>query len=318
MIAEEPILQSAELEIRCDECGASLVVKDSSLTARCPYCASTSLVEHALSADRPRPEFIIPFVWGMDRVRQKLRRWIGSSGLFVPSAFKAAALEELHGIYVPAWLYGAVGSADYSVSIGEDYQRVETYTTTDSKGRTVIRTRVRTYTEWRSLSGRYESWLMDLMVSASRGLVNADLESVEPFDLRAMKRYDPRLLAGWSAEGASLELDSCLAEARHEAEARLGQELSGFMPGDSYVDLSYSSEFSEETSSLVLLPVWIGVARYGSKGEQVRVLLNGQTGEVVGSVPKSWTKILLFAFGVLFALLALYSLSAGLLDGALR
>jgi hypothetical protein len=317
MLTDDSAGQRVDLEIRCDECGAVLLVGASSLTVRCPYCASTSVVERELSVGNPRPTFILPFVWGMNRVGPRLKRWVGSSGLFTPSAFKEAVFEGLHGVYVPAWLYGSIGSADYSVSIGENYQRVETYTTTDSKGRTVIRTRVKTYTEWRSLSGRYEGWLMDLMVSASAGLVNAELQSVEPFDLRALKRYDPRLLAGWAAECASLDLDSCMREARGEAGERLGQELSSFMPGDSYVDLSYSAEFSEETAALVLLPIWIGVARYGKEGEQVRVLLNGQTGEVVGQAPKSWPKILAFVFVMLFALIALYAVSVGLSGGGI-
>ena len=40
---------------------------------------------------------------------------------------------------------------------------------------------------------------------------------------------------------------------------------------------------------LVLLPVWI--ATFQHKGKVFRMLVNGQTGEVVGSVPKSKTKI---------------------------
>jgi hypothetical protein len=237
--------------------------------------------------------------------------------MFAPAAFKEAALEGLRGVYVPAWLYGAVGAADYSANIGENYQRVETYTTTDSKGRVVTRTRIRTYTEWRALNGRYEGWLMDLIVSASDGLQNQELQSLEPFDLRGLKRYDPRLLAGWIAEEASVDRAACMGDARDEAQEQLGEQLSGFMPGDSYRNLRYSSEFSEETASLVLLPMWIGVARYGSKGEQVRVLLNGQTGELVGEVPKSWVKISLFLLGVLVCLPLLWIGVMALFGGGL-
>ena len=211
-------------------------------------------------------------------------------------------------MYVPAWLYGAVGEAEYSASIGENYTRVETYTTTDSKGNTVTRTRVKTYTEWRSLSGRYEGWMVDFLVSASEGLSNEDLQTLEPFDLRALKRYDRRALAGWIAEQASVDRSACMGDARGEAEELLGRELSGFMPGDSHRNLRYTPEFKEETASLVLLPVWIGTARYGSKGAQVRILLNGHSGEIVGRVPKSALKVILFILG----LLALVAFMVGL------
>jgi phage FluMu protein Com len=302
-------IKELEIEVRCDECGAVLLVAERLLSTRCPYCTSTSVVEREPTEDRPRPTFLVPFTWGRERVEAKLKRWIGNRGIFAPSAFKEAALEGLRGVYVPAWLYGAVGAADYSASIGENYTRVETYTTTDSKGNTVTRTRVRTYTEWRSLTGRYEGWMVDFLVSASEGLNNEDLETLEPFDLRALKRYDRRALAGWIAEQASVDRVACMGDARGEAEDRIGRELGGFMPGDSHRSLRYSTEFQEETASLVLLPVWIGTARYGAKREQVRILLNGQSGEVVGRVPKSALKIALFLVGAL----ALIALAVGLM-----
>ena len=307
----------AEHEIRCDECGAVMRVAEHLLTARCPYCASTSVVEREPSKDRPRPVFIVPFTWSTEKAQARLKRWIGNRGILAPPAFKEAALEGLRGVYVPAWLYGAVGAAEYSASIGENYTRVETYTTTDSKGRTVTRTRVRTYTEWRSLNGRFEGWMVDFLVSASEGLKNEELESLEPFDLGGLRRYDSRLLAGWIAEESSVDRSSCMGDARSEAKGRIGRKLQAFMPGDSHRNLRFTSEFSEETAALVLLPIWIGTARYGADDKQVRVLLNGQSGEVVGRVPKSWLKITLIVVVLVVALPLLFMGFAGLL-GAMR
>ncbi len=302
-------MKEPEVEIRCDECGAVLVVAERLLATRCPYCTSTSVVEREPTSDRPLPTVLVPFTWGRERVEARLKRWVGSRGIFAPAAFKEAALEGLRGVYVPAWLYGAVGEADYSASIGEEYTRVETHMMTDKDGLPVMSTRVKTYTEWRRLRGRYESWMVDFLVSASEGLNNEDLEALEPFDLRALKRYDPRALAGWIAEQSSVDRVACMGDARGEAEDRIGRELGGFMPGDSHRSLRYSTEFQEETASLVLLPVWIGSARFGPKHEQIRILLNGQSGEVVGRVPKSGRKIALFLMGAL----ALIALAVGLM-----
>ena len=261
------------------------------------------------------PAFVVPFTWGRERVESRLKRWVGSRGVFAPAALKEAALEGLRGVYVPAWLYGAVGEADYSASIGEEYTRVETYTTTDSKGRTVARTRTKTYTEWRPLSGRYEGWLVDFLVSASEGLSNRDLQSLEPFDLRALRRYDPRALAGWLAEQATVDRAACMGDARSEASDRLGEKLSRFMPGDKHRSLRFSAEFREETASLVLLPVWIGTARYGKEGEQIRLLLNGHSGEVVGRVPKSPWKIALFILALVGVLAFVLSVIGAMSQG---
>jgi hypothetical protein len=46
-----------------------------------------------------------------------------------------------------------------------------------------------------------------------------------------------------------------------------------------------------EKVSLVLLPVW--VAAYKWDGKVFRLLVNGQTGEVVGKVPRSTLKIVI-------------------------
>jgi hypothetical protein len=90
-----------------------------------------------------------------------------------------------------------------------------------------------------------------------------------------------------------------MGDARSEVTAQLGRKLEAFMPGDSHRNLRHTAEFLEETAALVLLPVWIGTARYGADEQRVRVLLNGQTGEVVGRVPKSWWKITLFVLALL-------------------
>jgi len=73
----------------------------------------------------------------------------------------------------------------------------------------VRRTRTVTKTEWRSLSGERAEYVTDRVVTASRGLPNRDLEAIEPFDLRALGRYEPALLSGWLAEEPSLSASAC-------------------------------------------------------------------------------------------------------------
>src|SRR5690606_16192924 len=116
-------------------------------------------------------------------------------GFFRDPKLKTASISEMRGVYVPAYLYAAIAHSSYSASIGEEYQETETYTTTVN-GKTVTRTRTVTKTEWRPLSGRHSAYVMDVIVTASRGLPNAELEAVEPFDLRQMRRYDGALISG--------------------------------------------------------------------------------------------------------------------------
>lgn len=294
------------VSIRCDTCDADIVLAEHLRTAECPYCGSSSVVERPPSTDRPVPTFALGFVVDQARAISIVQTWARSRGPFAHSGLKAAAVERTRGVYLPAWLYGARASADWRAQIGEEYTVIETYTTTDAKGNTVTRTRTRTETEWRSLAGDYDAFVNDVIVTASNGVDNASLEEVEPFDLRALRRYGPEVLAGWIGEEATLSRDECLSLARDEATEELGERLGAHMPGDTHRDLRFQLALHDEVADLVLLPVWVFALRYAEDKPPVRLLINGQTGKAAGRVPLSVPRILLavlLGVGLLVALL---------------
>ena len=289
------------MHLDCQACGASLELEASARTATCPYCASPSVIERPPSADRPSPTFALGFTVTRESAVARVRAWLGSRSSFTRSGFASAAIEALRGIYVPAYLYSAHARSTYQARIGENYTVTETYTTTDSKGRTVVRTRQVTKTEWRSLEGPHAAYVSDVLVTASRGIGNLELEALEPFDLRRMRRYDPAILAGWYAEDPTRGLAECTELARGEAVSAVGARLGAFMPGDSHSDLKYRTWIEEESSDLVLVPVWVMAIRYDPKEPPVRVLVNGQSGKLLGKAPLSWIKIAL-AVGLVLGL----------------
>jgi DNA-directed RNA polymerase subunit RPC12/RpoP len=287
------------LDLRCDNCGASLVVDAHVRTARCPYCASPAIVERPPSHDRPVPVFTLPFVVDTEHAHALVRRWLHSHGFFRDPKLRTAVIDEMRGVYVPAYLYAAIARSQYAAEIGEDYTETQTYTTTDSKGNSVTRTRQVTKTEWRSLQGRRSGYVMDVIVTASRGLPNHELERIEPFDLRQMRRYHPGLFAGWIAEEPTLTLGACFELARAEALEKVGRALAAFMPGDSHRSLRHSTTLEHETAALMHVPVWILAARHDPQKPPVRIVMNGQSGEVFGRAPLSWARIILVIVVVL-------------------
>ncbi|MFY0579916.1 hypothetical protein ACN28S_41805 [Cystobacter fuscus] len=142
------------------------------------------------------------------------------------------------------------------------------------------------------------------------GLPNAELEALEPFDLRALARYEPALVAGWVAEEPSLSREESLRQAREEARARIGRRLSSFMPGDSHRELRHDTHLEEESLDVCLVPVWVLAARYAPDKPPLRVVVNGQSGEVFGQAPVSWAKVLLTALAMLALVLLLAWLSS--------
>ena len=288
LVSDEEVLQ-----ISCENCGARLLVEPHLKTSECPYCASTSIVERPLGGTRAEPLFALGFTIGRERARELCVSWIKSRSVFTPASFRKSLPARGRGLYLPAYLYCAVSESEYRCRIGENY--TETYTTTDSKGRTVTRTR--TVTEYRNLTGHFSSYIRDVMVTASAGISNELLEKVEPFDMRALVRYTPALLSGWIAEEASLSRDACRELARAESMSKVGERLSSMMPGDSHSDLNHRTRLTDEVTDLLLLPVWVFAVRPAEDEPPIQILVNGQTGEVAGFVPRSWVRIILVVLG---------------------
>jgi len=281
----------AGVDLRCDNCGAALVVEASARTTRCPYCASPAIVERPPTPDRPVPAFTLPFVFSAERATELVRAWLRSRGFFRDPKLRTAVIDEMRGVYVPAYLYSAIARSEFAAEIGENYLERETYTERDSNGNTVTRTRTVTKTEWRTLHGRRSSYVMDILVTASRGLANAELERIEPFDLRQLRRYEPALVAGWLAEEPTLTVAACFELARGEALASVGRALAAFMPGDTHRGLRHSTTLQHESAALVHVPVWILAARHDPKKPPVRIVMNGQSGEIFGLAPLSALRI---------------------------
>jgi hypothetical protein len=263
------------------------------------------VIERPATADRPTPTFVLTFGAGKELPKKALDTWVSSQSIFADSALRHAKVEDLQGIYVPAYLYSAVARSQYSAMIGENYTEVETYT--DSKGNTHIRTV--TKTEYRPLSGVHVGYVTDVMVTASKGLHNAELDAIEPFDLRQLHRYDPALISGWIAEEASRLPDECMALARGEAMVLEGQRLAAFMPGDSHRELQYQTSVEWETMDPVLVPVWVLAVRYRIDRPVLRVVVNGQTGRACGKAPLSPWKI---GIAVMLGIVALIAVAVAL------
>jgi hypothetical protein len=269
------------VEVSCRSCGAQILFEPLQRTARCPYCDSPSVVDRPATEDRPDPVFGLGFAVTRDEAARRMRRWIRRRKMG-PFGLQGRSAEKVKGVYLPAYLYSATAHTSYRASIGERYKDK------DDKNRT----------EYRDLEGRHSTYVADILVTASRGIPNDEIEGIEPFDLGVLARYTPGLVSGWIAEEPSLTWEECRHLARQEATARVGQLLRRFLPGDSVRDLRHSVELADESIDLTLVPLWVFAIRYDDEKPPIRVLVNGQTGRVYGRVPLSWAKVGLMVAGI--------------------
>ncbi len=274
----------------CGNCGASLAFSGVR-TETCPYCASPNFVERPPAANRPDPAFVVTFTGDRSVAKVQLDRWLGNRSIFADAQLRHARVEDLRGVYLPAYLYSAVARTTYSAQIGEHYTETETYETKDSEGNTKTETRTVTRTEYRPLAGKHVGYVTDVVVSASAGLLDAELSRVEPFDLRQLRRYAPPLISGWITEEFSRAADDCMRLSRSEAVDEVGQRLRRFMPGDSYSDLAWRTSVDWESLDPILVPVWVLAVRYREDKPLLRVVINGQTGKVHGKAPLDRWKV---------------------------
>lgn len=153
------------------------------------------------------------------------------------------------------------------------------------------------------------------MVSASRGLSQSDADSIQPYQLPALRRYEPYFLAGWLCEEYSIGRDEALQKCQQVFYDRESQQVSQFLPGNTHSNLEVRTHFSRISSDLILLPVY--VLSYHYHGKLYRFVMNGQTGRFVGNKPVSWTRVLV-AVGLAAAAVALAIGAVGLISSLMK
>ncbi len=231
--------------------------------------------------------FRIPQRGALDRLRTYLdgKRW-------APRELQQLRVDGrgMRGVLVPFWSYDGVVRSEYRSKVGIHWTRTETYT--DSEGKT--QTRTVTETEWFELAGSAARQVIDHLVTASVGLAESEANELEPFDLGWAQPFDTRLLSGYEAELPSVatrDADQTAATELRDLEAsRITHTL---LPGDTNTLSSITSRVEISARKLLLLPVWIATYHHGQGDRAIvlRLLVNGQTGEVVGDVPVSRWKI---------------------------
>lgn len=296
---------------KCDSCGSEINSRGSDRTLFCPFCESTFVAEISPHQGHQRPEFIIGFGITKEQAGAKFQTWLSDRRWYHPQDLQSAqVVQKMRGVYVPFWSFSTLATSRWSASIGEYWYRTQTYTVRDSKGRVSTRTRRVRETEWWPLSGRHHQFYSGYLVSGSRGLSQEEADAIQPYNLPALQRYQPFFLAGWYSEEYSVNAQQALERSLQVFQHWENGNIQGFMPGDTSSNLQVQTEFSQTQSDLCLFPIYMLTYRY--QNQNYRVLLNGQTGKLIGTKPYwrsriTWVitwAIVLIAFLIAMAMLA--------------
>jgi hypothetical protein len=278
--------QAKKTSVKCQSCQAISVFDPERVSQRCDFCGSTALVPYEEIKEAFSPESLLPMKLSENQVRDSIRKWYGSRW-FAPNNLKRALTDTVKGLYIPYWTFDAQVHADWTAESGYNYTETETYT--DANGKT--QTREVEKTRWVPSSGSLDHFFDDELVPASRGVHEKRLRQIEPFPTKELVVYNAGYLSGWVVERYQIDLIAAAKEARKEMDTKTERLCAQDVPGDTYRGLEVKSDYSGQTFKHILVPIWLLTYNYGAHNFQV--VINGYTGTISGSYPKSWVKITL-------------------------
>jgi DNA-directed RNA polymerase subunit RPC12/RpoP len=283
--AELPQADIEETRVsKCPNCAAQVELGESTHAAECPFCA-TPVVTDTGTHRHIKPRGLLPFALDEGTARTAMTDWLG--GLwFAPNGLKEYARKgrKMQGIYVPYWTFDADTKSQYTGERGTVYYENRTVIR-DGKRQQIQVPKIR----WQGVRGRVARFFDDVLVLASKSLPKKFTDGLEPWDLSAMEPYSPEYLAGFRAEGYSIELQDGFAEARAYMDRVVERDVKFDIGGDRQRIHQLDTQLGALTFKHVLLPVWLAAYKY--RGRTFRFVVNGRTGRVQGERPYSAVKI---------------------------
>ena len=279
---------------KCTNCGAEIIVDPNVSATSCVYCRNIAIIKEKLQ-DEFSPDYVIPFRFTKNDAIEAFKK-IGKKRPFMPKEFNNERnINEMSGVYIPFWLY------DYSVKGDVDFNctKVTSWTTGDYHY-----TKTDTYRVTRG----GDAGFVNVPVDGSKRFDNSIMNSIEPFDYKDMTDFNYAYLSGFLAEKYDVDKD----EASIDAVKRVSSSFENILRND--ISARYTTITKTKTNyncindktNYVLLPVWMLNIKY--KEKIYPFAMNGQTGKMIGDIPFSKTKAIIFAliiFIIVFALIAL-------------
>ena len=281
---------------RCLDCNSVVIYDQFKRVLKCEFCGSENIEETEKSlSEKIKIDKIVPFKIIEREAIKIFERWI-SKGFWQPreesQEFKKTSAK---GIYIPIWHFSFdLNTYWYG---HEKKERKQTEKTKNGKPKTV------TIEEFIPRSGsRTERY--SLFIPASKGFTPSEFIQLHPFQVENAMPFSNEHLIEKQAEIPILDKDGGFLKAQEEAKKR---EHEYVMTQVDRID-TLNITFSEPTSTLIYIPIWIFGFKY--YGKYYRIIINGITGDIYGKKPISKTKVFIAIAipAVIIVLTAIYLL----------
>lgn len=267
--------------MKCTSCGAELAVNGVETSTFCAYCGQATVVSDRVE-DYLRPDWIIPFKVTKEDANAIVRNQL-KSGFFVPEGIKNFEVEKIRGIYVPFWLFDLY------------YHDRQFYKYSKKQGKSSV-------TRYEYFEG--ETNFRKMTLDASKNLNDDSSARLEPFDMRQLKPFDAAYLSGFYSDRFDLGIDEMTGSAVEKGMELYNEQVRNELAHKNSTLVRSNPDYRVIDAQYALLPAWFFTFRY--QGDPYTILVNGQTGKMVGAVPFNKTKVYLI-FAVLAIVLSVLS-----------
>ena len=260
--------------ITCQQCGAISLTGPGWQTDQCMYCGSYRMVLSPDTIEILEPQGISILRIDSEMAQDLVRRWL-KTGHLAPDdlALKSHGLELRPGYY-PFWLFDGTVEVPWSCEVNMGSNRSP---------------------RWVHSRGLEFKLFDNVVVPGMERFTVKDFLALSPFNLHDALEFAPEYLAGWVAMNYDYPFSDATLTARERVMKDFQSEVYRRVePGREKRKLmTGAGNWSDMTYKLILLPLWVGV--YSFQGKSFRVLVNGQTGKVVGEKPVDRLKVALVA-----------------------
>jgi DNA-directed RNA polymerase subunit RPC12/RpoP len=274
----------SQQQMACEQCGAQSLWPPGQSAAACPYCGSHQLIESHETSDLVDPQALGIMQIDEKEATRRVVAWLGKGWTVPDDLKKSASKTRLRPAYFPFWTFDGTLEIHWSCEVNEGSGD---------------------YAQWMARSGSEFELFDDVLVPGLQSLTFKELNNLGKFNLKDVVAFKPDYLAGWPA----LTYDRSLAKATLLAREQVVQGVrrnlhSRVMPGRQKRDLETGSvKWQDMTFKYVLLPVWSGHYRY--QGQDYRVLVNGQSGQVTGRKPRDQFKLVGLVLSIMVTIIVL-------------
>ncbi len=263
----------------CTTCGAELALTGVETSSFCAYCGQPTIVFDRMETCT-KPDCIIPFTITRDTALKLIRDRL-NKGALIPNEVKNFQVEKICGIYIPYWLF----DASYTDSM-------------------VIKTRVKqgksTTTKYYRVNSNCN--LFYFPVDASKRLNDNTSRKLDPYDYSGIRPFNISYMSGFYSDRFDMGSDTMTMMAMSRAQNLMYEKAKKKVPGSPQGMVDTAPVFHVRKKYYTMLPAWFMSFRYEFK--TYTIMVNGQTGKVVGAVPYEKKKFIAL-FAGLVALLSL-------------